>query len=68
METLTPPAPHGPWLLRPKDLEAQLGLSKPTIARLLARGEFGADAVVRIGRSIRVRSDSVRRWIDEQSS
>lgn len=46
--------------LRPTELAEALGISRSKTYELLARGEF---ETVRIGSSIRIPVDSLKRWI-----
>jgi excisionase family DNA binding protein len=51
--------------LRPAELAEALGISRSKAYELLARGEF---PTVRIGSSIRIPVDSLKRWVAEKSA
>lgn len=56
--------PMQPLLLRAGEVAKLLGLGRSTVFAMLAAGEL---PVVRIGRSVRVPSVALERWVDERT-
>ena len=52
-------------LVRPREAAEMLGVSRSRAYVLLARGEI--PGVVRIGKSVRISIDALRRWVREQA-
>jgi excisionase family DNA binding protein len=50
-------------LLRIPEVAGRLGLGRSTVYELIQSGEL---PVVRIGRSVRVSSESLRRWVEQR--
>jgi len=62
-----------PDLMRPEQVAEWLGLlddeDKPStkaVYNMVARGEFPAEAIVRIGARLRFDADELRRWLAEK--
>lgn len=51
--------------LRPAELAEALGISRSKAYELLARGEF---ETIRIGSSIRIPVDALKRWMTERAT
>lgn len=60
------PAPEGP-LPTVKETALRLNVSPRQVERIVARGEFGRDGVVRIGRSVRIRPAAIESYIASRS-
>ena len=50
-------------LLRPDEVQRALGLGRSKTYQMMATGEL---PVVRIGRSVRVPAEALRRWVEEK--
>ncbi len=58
------PTTHAPMLLTVRDVEAELQLGRTRTYKLIRSGQI---PVVRLGRSVRIPRDALRRWIDDHS-
>ena len=52
-----------PLLWRVRDLAAALSTSERGIWKMISSGRLPREAVVRVGRSVRIRREIVERWI-----
>lgn len=52
-------------LLRPDEVAQMLGISRSGVYLMICRGEI--PGAIRMGRSVRVSADSLRRWIAERT-
>ena len=57
-------ASHRPMLLTVRDVEAELQLGRTRTYELIRSGQI---PVIRLGRSVRIPREALRRWIDDHS-